>query len=189
MVSSSIICRFLLLGTWYPIGASKPPHFRVVYDTTVAILLLPHPRSALSLIPKLQFTESWASSAEEKALMKFFGDDYINYRRRVGTKIPFVPWLQLVPWRLTRLVTIGRFRRTCNESDRWYAKKFLSGVWHNCTLVRHVNTIQELPDVFIADTADTLNRCSWRRWSDIIEKQDDTSYLIGRRYRCRFLPK
>jgi len=29
--------------------------------------------------------------AEEKALVKFFGDDYIHYRRRVGTKIPFVP--------------------------------------------------------------------------------------------------
>jgi len=29
--------------------------------------------------------------AEEKALVKFFGDDYIRYKRRVGTKIPFVP--------------------------------------------------------------------------------------------------
>ncbi|PPQ77682.1 hypothetical protein CVT25_011117 [Psilocybe cyanescens] len=28
---------------------------------------------------------------EEKYLVKFFGDEYINYRRRVGTMIPFVP--------------------------------------------------------------------------------------------------
>jgi protein-S-isoprenylcysteine O-methyltransferase len=28
---------------------------------------------------------------EEKALVKFFGKDYEDYRRRVGTKIPFVP--------------------------------------------------------------------------------------------------
>ncbi|KAF8812545.1 ICMT-domain-containing protein [Phlegmacium glaucopus] len=33
----------------------------------------------------------YRTRAEEKALVKFFGDDYINYRRRVGTKIPFVP--------------------------------------------------------------------------------------------------
>ncbi|KAH9482568.1 Protein-S-isoprenylcysteine O-methyltransferase [Psilocybe cubensis] len=28
---------------------------------------------------------------EERLLVKFFGDEYINYRRRVGTMIPFVP--------------------------------------------------------------------------------------------------
>jgi len=28
---------------------------------------------------------------EEVALIKFFGDEYISYRKRVGTKIPFVP--------------------------------------------------------------------------------------------------
>jgi len=33
----------------------------------------------------------YRTRAEERALVKFFGDDYINYRRRVGTKIPFVP--------------------------------------------------------------------------------------------------
>ncbi|KNZ81540.1 Protein-S-isoprenylcysteine O-methyltransferase [Termitomyces sp. J132] len=30
-------------------------------------------------------------AAEEKALIEFFGDDYLKYRQRVGTKIPFVP--------------------------------------------------------------------------------------------------
>ncbi|KIM46080.1 hypothetical protein M413DRAFT_23865 [Hebeloma cylindrosporum] len=33
----------------------------------------------------------YRTQAEEKALVKFFGDDYIRYRRRVGTLIPFVP--------------------------------------------------------------------------------------------------
>lgn len=31
------------------------------------------------------------SLAEEKLLVKFFGDEYVQYRNRVGTKIPFVP--------------------------------------------------------------------------------------------------
>ncbi|KAG6869289.1 hypothetical protein C0993_000042 [Termitomyces sp. T159_Od127] len=29
--------------------------------------------------------------AEEKALIGFFGTDYVRYQQRVGTKIPFVP--------------------------------------------------------------------------------------------------
>lgn len=29
--------------------------------------------------------------AEERALVQFFGQDYENYRHRVGTKIPFIP--------------------------------------------------------------------------------------------------
>jgi len=29
--------------------------------------------------------------AEEGALIKFFGDQYVQYRKRVGTKIPFIP--------------------------------------------------------------------------------------------------
>jgi protein-S-isoprenylcysteine O-methyltransferase len=30
------------------------------------------------------------TTAEERALVKFFGDDYVTYRQRVGTKIPFI---------------------------------------------------------------------------------------------------
>ena len=30
-------------------------------------------------------------AAEERALVRFFGQDYENYRRRVRTWIPFVP--------------------------------------------------------------------------------------------------
>lgn len=29
--------------------------------------------------------------AEERALVGFFGDEYVSYRKRVGTKIPFIP--------------------------------------------------------------------------------------------------
>ncbi|KXN86427.1 Protein-S-isoprenylcysteine O-methyltransferase [Leucoagaricus sp. SymC.cos] len=33
----------------------------------------------------------YRTRAEERALVKFFGQDYVDYRRRVGTKIPFIP--------------------------------------------------------------------------------------------------
>ncbi|KAJ7094659.1 Isoprenylcysteine carboxyl methyltransferase family-domain-containing protein [Mycena belliarum] len=33
----------------------------------------------------------YRTRAEERALIKFFGDDYVQYRKRVGTMIPFVP--------------------------------------------------------------------------------------------------
>ncbi|KAF8076508.1 Isoprenylcysteine carboxyl methyltransferase family-domain-containing protein [Lyophyllum atratum] len=33
----------------------------------------------------------YRTRAEENALTRFFGDDYVKYRQRVGTKIPFVP--------------------------------------------------------------------------------------------------
>jgi protein-S-isoprenylcysteine O-methyltransferase len=33
----------------------------------------------------------YRTRAEEKALIKFFGDDYVKYRSEVGTKIPFIP--------------------------------------------------------------------------------------------------
>lgn len=31
-----------------------------------------------------------ASKEEEKFLVKFFGDDYVQYRKRVGTGLPFM---------------------------------------------------------------------------------------------------
>jgi len=33
----------------------------------------------------------YRTRTEEAALIRFFGDEYIQYRQRVGTKIPFVP--------------------------------------------------------------------------------------------------
>jgi protein-S-isoprenylcysteine O-methyltransferase len=33
----------------------------------------------------------YRTRAEERALVSFFGDDYVQYRKRVGTMIPFVP--------------------------------------------------------------------------------------------------
>jgi len=37
--------------------------------------------------------DAWTDfgTAEEKALVQFFGQDYENYRKRVGTKVPFIP--------------------------------------------------------------------------------------------------
>jgi len=32
----------------------------------------------------------YRTKAEERALIKFFGEDYVRYRQRVGTKIPFI---------------------------------------------------------------------------------------------------
>ena len=39
----------------------------------------------------LLFLYSPLPAAEEAALIRFFGDDYVKYRKQVGTKIPFVP--------------------------------------------------------------------------------------------------
>jgi len=33
----------------------------------------------------------YRTRVEEKALIKFFGDEYVKYRQRVGVKIPFIP--------------------------------------------------------------------------------------------------
>ncbi|EPQ59473.1 ICMT-domain-containing protein [Gloeophyllum trabeum ATCC 11539] len=33
----------------------------------------------------------YRTRAEERALVKFFGDAYVEYRKRVGTRIPFIP--------------------------------------------------------------------------------------------------
>jgi len=33
----------------------------------------------------------YRTRAEERALVKFFGDEYVTYRQRVGVKIPFIP--------------------------------------------------------------------------------------------------
>jgi len=33
----------------------------------------------------------YRTRAEERALIKFFGNDYVTYRQRVGVKIPFIP--------------------------------------------------------------------------------------------------
>jgi protein-S-isoprenylcysteine O-methyltransferase len=33
----------------------------------------------------------YRTRSEEAALIKFFGQDYVQYRKRVGTKLPFIP--------------------------------------------------------------------------------------------------
>ncbi|KAJ7507926.1 ICMT-domain-containing protein [Mycena galericulata] len=47
-------------------------------------------RGARFPIPASEWTFK-SSVAEEGALIKFFGDQYVQYRKRVGTKIPFIP--------------------------------------------------------------------------------------------------
>ncbi|KAG6821612.1 hypothetical protein H0H93_000121 [Arthromyces matolae] len=54
-------------------------------------LVLQNPLSFVLFVILLWRFFYYRTRAEEKALVKFFGDAYVDYRRRVGTKIPFVP--------------------------------------------------------------------------------------------------
>ncbi|OJA13807.1 hypothetical protein AZE42_00517 [Rhizopogon vesiculosus] len=53
-------------------------------------LVLQNPVSSIAYLFVLWKFFSRRIKAEEKALILFFGQDYENYRRRVGTKIPFI---------------------------------------------------------------------------------------------------
>ncbi|KAF8238786.1 ICMT-domain-containing protein [Tricholoma matsutake] len=54
-------------------------------------LVLQNPLTFVSFAVLLWRFFHYRTTAEEKALIKFFGDDYETYRRNVGTKIPFIP--------------------------------------------------------------------------------------------------
>jgi len=54
-------------------------------------LVLQNPFSALVYIVLLWRFFYYPVKAEERALVVFFGDAYVQYRNRVGTMIPFVP--------------------------------------------------------------------------------------------------
>ncbi|KAI0269110.1 ICMT-domain-containing protein [Gloeopeniophorella convolvens] len=54
-------------------------------------LVLQNPLSFSIYLALLMKFFSSRIQTEERALITFFGDDYISYRRRVGTKIPFIP--------------------------------------------------------------------------------------------------
>lgn len=47
--------------------------------------------SYVSLLRSLNWSHLIGNLVEERALVNFFGQDYITYRSRVGTKIPFIP--------------------------------------------------------------------------------------------------
>jgi hypothetical protein len=55
------------------------------------VFLLQDKRSASVHRKHCKFSCLFLPTAEEKALIKFFGDDYVKYRSEVGTKIPFIP--------------------------------------------------------------------------------------------------
>ncbi|PBL02394.1 ICMT-domain-containing protein [Armillaria gallica] len=54
-------------------------------------LVLQNPLSFVGFVVVLWRFFYFRTRAEERALVKFFGDEYIQYRRSVGTKIPFIP--------------------------------------------------------------------------------------------------
>ncbi|KAI0307287.1 ICMT-domain-containing protein, partial [Multifurca ochricompacta] len=54
-------------------------------------LVLQNPLSFSIYLALLMRFFSSRIKAEERALISFFGDDYASYRKRVGTKIPFIP--------------------------------------------------------------------------------------------------
>jgi len=53
-------------------------------------LVLQNPASFVLFTVSLWRFFYYRTRAEERALIKFFGDDYVGYRQRVGTKIPFI---------------------------------------------------------------------------------------------------
>lgn len=77
------------MGTWNTIALAKSFEFAFLLCGIVEILLLPNTRSVL-LSHKLIHSAHHKMLGEEAALIRFFGDEYINYRQRVGTKIPFI---------------------------------------------------------------------------------------------------
>jgi len=54
-------------------------------------LVLQNPVSFVFFAVSLWRFFYYRTRAEERALIKFFGDEYEKYRQRVGVKIPFIP--------------------------------------------------------------------------------------------------
>jgi len=76
------------LGSGYPISTAEPVFIRCPFYCSVEIFLLSLALYVLSFFHDLMIS---IIAAEERALVNFFGQDYVEYRRRVGTKIPFIP--------------------------------------------------------------------------------------------------
>jgi len=87
VVPSSFLCWILLLGSGYPISTAEPVIICCPFYSPVEIFL-----SSLALYVPSFFHDLMISiiAAEERALVQFFGQDYVEYRCRVGTKIPFI---------------------------------------------------------------------------------------------------
>lgn len=90
MVSTSFLCWLFLLGIGHAACSSKSLQFRTIFCAPLAILLLQDSRCAPSASPYAG-AQLTIATEEEKSLISFFGDDYVQYRRRVKTRIPFIP--------------------------------------------------------------------------------------------------
>ena len=88
MVPSSILCWIFLLGSGYPTSTTEPTVICCLFYSPVEIFLLSHARCVPSFSMVLLIL---SIVVEERALVKFFGQDYVKYRWQVGTKIPFIP--------------------------------------------------------------------------------------------------
>ena len=90
MVSTSFLCWLFLLGVRHSTCPSKSLKFRAIFCPPLAILLLQDSRFAFSSSPwaRAQLT---IVTEEEESLITFFGDEYVQYCRRVKTRIPFIP--------------------------------------------------------------------------------------------------
>ena len=89
MVPPPFICRILLLGARNATSPPEPGQLHHVRRRLVEVLLRSNTRYVALTLGSLPFTHSF--TAEERYLIKFFGDQYKEYRRRVGVKIPFIP--------------------------------------------------------------------------------------------------
>jgi protein-S-isoprenylcysteine O-methyltransferase Ste14 len=90
LVQTPILCGFLLLGFGHATGAPEP-NFVLRIRCLAVEVFLPQDSRYFSLDLRMSTPHSLQTPVEERLLIKFFGDEYVKYRSRVGTKIPFVP--------------------------------------------------------------------------------------------------
>lgn len=89
MVSPPIVCGVLLLGPRYAASTAKLHLLHWFWGRPVAVLLSQNSRSVQQ--HNGIKINSMIRLVEERALVKFFGEDYEVYRRKVSTRIPLIP--------------------------------------------------------------------------------------------------
>lgn len=87
MVATPFLCWFLLLGCGYSTSSGKHCVNPWFCDCPQQILFGSY-RWYVAIKPSL-FLRTNRYTDEEKWLVKFFGNDYVEYRKRVGTKLLF----------------------------------------------------------------------------------------------------
>ena len=89
MVSPSILRRILLLGLRNTARAAKPGVFHRIFSGLVEVLQF---KDQVYVSPS--FVSGFCADTEadeENALIRFFGQAYVDYRSKAGTMIPFIP--------------------------------------------------------------------------------------------------